>query len=84
MEQVQDRSRAGFATWNGSRIVQGKIETLNRYQDRSGGGFVTFDRYQDRSGAGFVTLSRYQDRSGEGFMTKATSHPTNATRRRTI
>ena len=36
--------------------------TLNRYQDRPGGGFVTLNRYQDRPGgwdvavAGYVTL----------------------------
>ena len=46
MEQVQDRSRAGFAT-------------LDRYLVSSGGRFVTFDRYQHRSQEEFVTLHTY-------------------------
>ena len=59
MDQVHERSGAGFAT-------------LNRHHVHSGGGFVTFDKYQDRSGVGFVPLNKYLDRSGAGFVTGST------------
>ena len=53
-------------TW-GSLVTRSPVDdvafvTLNKYEDRSGAGFVKLN--PDRSGAGFVTLNRYQDRSG--------------------
>ena len=56
-------------TW-GSLVTRSPVDdvafvTLNRYEDRSGAGFVKLN--PDRSGAGFVTLNRYQDRCrGQG------------------
>ena len=45
VEQVQDRSGAGFATLNRYQVVP--VEDL-RVQDRSQEGFMTFDRYRSK------------------------------------